>query len=133
MNRLGWDRGLDVAAGGKGLVGHAGAVLLAWCANTLECLHMALRPGNAGANDAADHLTVFTAALAQLPATMRRRILVRIDGAGASGALLEHFSSLNTRWRRVLLHGRLGDALRRGGRERLAARVRLGRGGPHRR
>lgn len=28
MKRIGWDRGLDVAADGRGLVGHAGAVLL---------------------------------------------------------------------------------------------------------
>jgi len=62
---------------------------------------MTLRPGNAGANDAADHITVFTAALAQVPAAWRRRVLVRIDGAGASRALLEHFPGLNTRWRRV--------------------------------
>lgn len=42
--RTGWDRGLSVTADGKGLVGHAGAVLLrkladrtgltrGWCAN----------------------------------------------------------------------------------------------------
>jgi hypothetical protein len=28
VKRIGWDRGLDVAADGRGLVGHAGAVLL---------------------------------------------------------------------------------------------------------
>lgn len=83
----------------KGTWGHH--PLAAWCANTMECLHMRLRPGNAGANDAADHITVFTAALAQIPAAWRRRIIVRIDGAGASHALLEHFTALNSRWRRV--------------------------------
>ncbi len=83
----------------KGTWGHH--PLAAWCANTMECLHMMLRPGNAGANDAADHVRVFTAALAQIPATARRRVLVRIDGAGASKALLDHFEALNTRWRRV--------------------------------
>jgi hypothetical protein len=83
----------------KGTWGHH--PLAAWCANTLECLHMRLRPGNAGANDTADHVRVFTAALAQIPAASRRRVLVRIDGAGASRALLEHFAGLNTRWRRA--------------------------------
>lgn len=83
----------------KGTWGHH--PLAAWCANTMECLHMRLRPGNAGANDTADHLRVFTAALVQVPAAWRRRIIVRIDGAGATHALLEHFTALNTRWRRV--------------------------------
>jgi hypothetical protein len=32
--------------------------LAAWCANTTESLAMLLRPGNAGANTVADHLTV---------------------------------------------------------------------------
>ncbi|MCD0443336.1 transposase [Glycomyces sp. A-F 0318] len=83
----------------KGTWGHH--PLAAWCANTMECLAMALRPGNAGANDAADHIKVFTAALAQLPAEARRKILVRIDGAGASRALLEHFTGLNRRRQRL--------------------------------
>lgn len=83
----------------KGTWGHH--PLAAWCANTMECLHMRLRPGNAGANDVADHLRVFTAALAGVPAAWRRKIIVRIDGAGATHALLEHFTALNTRWRRV--------------------------------
>jgi hypothetical protein len=83
----------------KGTWGHH--PLAAWCANTMECLHMVLRPGNAGANDAADHIRVFTAALAQVPSAARRKVLVRIDGAGASHALLEHFHSLCTTWRRV--------------------------------
>ena len=83
----------------KGTWGHH--PLAAWCANTMECLHMVLRPGNAGANDTADHISVFGAALAQIPAAARRKVLVRIDGAGASHALLEHFHSLCTAWRRV--------------------------------
>jgi hypothetical protein len=83
----------------KGTWGHH--PLAAWCANTLECLAMTLRPGNAGANDAADHITVFTAALAQIPAAWRRKVLVRIDGAGASHALLDHFQSLCTTRRQV--------------------------------
>jgi hypothetical protein len=48
-----------------------------------------LRPGNAGSNTAADHLTVVDAALAQLPDRWRdKAILVRADGAGYSHALI---------------------------------------------
>ncbi len=65
----------------------------------MECLHVVLRPGNAGANDTADHLTVFTATLVQVPTTGGSS--VRIDGADASHTLLEHFHSLCTTWRRV--------------------------------
>ena len=36
---------------------------------------MVLRPGNAGSNTAADHLTVVDAAVAQIPAKSRRRML----------------------------------------------------------
>jgi hypothetical protein len=56
---------------------------------TGEPLAMLLRPGNAGSNTAADHITVITAALAQLPAGSRgRKVLIRIDGAGSTHALL---------------------------------------------
>ena len=49
-----------------------------------------LRPGNAGANNAADHLEVFEAALEQLPpAALDGPILARSDSAGASHALAE--------------------------------------------
>ena len=84
----------------KGTFGHH--PLAAWCANTFECLAMVLRPGNAGANDAADHVRVLTAALRQLPRVGYRKILVRIDGAGATHALLDHLEALNTRVRRVV-------------------------------
>ncbi len=43
-----------------------------------------LRPGNAGSNTVADHIRVLAAAIAQLPARLRSRLLVRVDGAGAS-------------------------------------------------
>ena len=75
--------------------------LAAWCANTLECLAMMLRPGNAGSNTVAEHITVLTDALAQLPRAYRRRILIRLDGAGASHGLIEHLLSLSTTRRRV--------------------------------
>ena len=54
--------------------------LAAWCSNTRECLAMLLRPGNAGSNTFADHLTVLAAALRQIPSRMRSKLLVRVDG-----------------------------------------------------
>jgi len=64
---------------------------------TGETLSMLLRPGNAGANDAEDHLVVLDEAIAQLPPSIaaghrdedlpsdvRRRVVVRTDSAGAT-------------------------------------------------
>jgi hypothetical protein len=60
--------------------------LLATCGR--EVLAGVLRPGNAGANNAADHLEVFEAALEQLPPeALEGPILARSDSAGASHAL----------------------------------------------
>jgi hypothetical protein len=75
--------------------------LAAWCANTSECLAMELRPGNAGANTVADHLRVLTAALAQIPNSSQAKLLIRVDGAGATHGLLEHLVALNTARRTV--------------------------------
>ncbi|MCK9921373.1 IS1380 family transposase [Frankia sp. AgPm24] len=49
-----------------------------------------LRAGNAGSNTAADHITVATRALAQLPARLRRcrKVLIRADSAGGTHAFL---------------------------------------------
>ena len=47
----------------------------AWLANTAESLAMLLRPGNAGSNTFADHLTVLTAAIRQIPSRMRSKLL----------------------------------------------------------
>ena len=74
----------------------------AWLANTAESLAMLLRPGNAGSNTFADHAAVLTAAIRQIPARMRSRLLVRVDGAGASHELISHLLSLCTRRRAVL-------------------------------
>ena len=63
---------------------------------------MLLRLGNAGSNTFAGHLTVLTAALRQIPARMRSRLLVRADGAGASHELISHLLSLSSRRRTVL-------------------------------
>ena len=60
-----------------------------WCENTQESLALLLRPGNAGSNTAADHITVLTSAIAQVPAAQRRKLLIRADGAGASHELLD--------------------------------------------
>jgi hypothetical protein len=74
----------------------------AWCANTRECLAMLLRPGNAGSNTFTDHKDVLAAAIRQIPARFRRKILVRIDGAGASHELVKHLLSMSSP-RRALL------------------------------
>src|SRR5438876_9517687 len=74
----------------------------AWLANTAESLAMLLRPGNAGSNTFADHLAVLTAAIRQIPSRMRSRLLVRVDGAGASHELIDHLLSLSSRCRTVL-------------------------------
>jgi hypothetical protein len=74
----------------------------AWLANTAESLAMLLRPGNAGSNDAADHIAVLAAAIRQIPSRMRSRLLVRVDGAGASHELIAHLLSLTSRRRTVL-------------------------------
>ena len=62
--------------------------LLVGCANTGEHLVSRLRPGNAGSNTVADHVEVLTAAVAQIPARYRKKIIFRADGAGATKDLL---------------------------------------------
>jgi hypothetical protein len=59
--------------------------LVAYADETRETLGGLLRPGNAGANTAADHQTVLDLALEQIPARYIERIeiLVRADTAGA--------------------------------------------------
>ena len=76
--------------------------LAAWLANTAESLAMLLRPGNAGSNTFADHAAVLTAAIRQIPSRWRSRLLVRVDGAGASHELITHLLSLAGRRRAVL-------------------------------
>lgn len=75
--------------------------LAAWCAQTHECLAMLLRPGNAGSNTVADHLTVPAEAIAQIPDAYRAKLWIRIDGAGATHELAERMKGLNTTRRTV--------------------------------
>ena len=73
--------------------------LLVWLDNTNEALAGMLRPGNAGANTAADHVTVIDQALAQIPDADRHGtpLLVRADGAGCTRAWLAHLRALRDR------------------------------------
>ena len=70
--------------------------LLAWLDNTGEALAGMLRPGNANANTAADHIQVTDEALAQIPDEYRHGapILIRADGAGATKTWLAHLRRL---------------------------------------
>ncbi|MGH8920527.1 MAG: IS1380 family transposase, partial [Actinomycetes bacterium] len=73
-----------------------------WCDETGEALASRLRPGNAGANDSADHVKVLDAALSQLPpewqaghregdepAAVVHPILARADSAGATHGFVD--------------------------------------------
>ena len=71
-----------------------------------EILAALLRPGNAGANSADDHIKVFTHAIAQLPddfydqqgKLIGEKLLVRTDSAGASRKFLHYLSSLGVQF-----------------------------------
>lgn len=51
------------------------------------------RPGNATSNCAADNIALLDLAVSRLPGRYRRRVLVRLDGAGFSHDLLEHITA----------------------------------------
>jgi hypothetical protein len=53
-----------------------------------EPLAIMLRPGNAGSNTAADHITATRLAMAQLPKATRRRVLIRADSGGGTHEFL---------------------------------------------
>lgn len=63
---------------------------------TGEALSGLLRPGNAGSNTTADHITVLDHALAQVPDAHRygTPILIRSDSAGCTQGLLAHIRGL---------------------------------------
>ncbi len=73
--------------------------LLCFLANTGEGMSGRLRPGNAGANTAADHIAVLDDALAQIPDAHQHGtdILVRTDSAGSAKSFLTHVRDLRTR------------------------------------
>jgi hypothetical protein len=63
---------------------------------TGEALAVILRPGNAGANTAQDHLDVLAMALLALPKPLRDQpILVRCDAAGATHAFTDELARRN--------------------------------------
>ena len=66
---------------------------------------MLLRPGNAGSDTFTDHKEVLTTAIRQVPARLRARILVRVDGAGASHELVKHLLSLSSPRKTLLFTG----------------------------
>ena len=53
-----------------------------------EPLALIPRPGNAGSNTAADHITATRLALAQLPKALRRQVLIRTDSGGGTHEFL---------------------------------------------
>jgi hypothetical protein len=58
-----------------------------------EALGIMLRPGNAGANTAAEHIEAARLALAQLPRRLRRRALIRTDCGGGTHEFLAWLAS----------------------------------------
>lgn len=71
-----------------------------------EILAVELRPGNAGANSADDHIKIFDQAVVQLPdvfyaedgVLIGEKVLVRTDSAGASRKFLHYLSSLGVQF-----------------------------------
>jgi len=80
------DRAAGTFKGGYGF-----APMLAYADETGEALAGELRPGNAGANNAADQIAVAEQAIAQIPAKHIQdiEIVLRVDSAGASHELLD--------------------------------------------
>jgi Transposase DDE domain group 1 len=74
--------------------------LMAYADETREALGGLLRPGNAGSNTAADHVTVLDLALEQIPARYieNLEILVRADSAGATHGLIDYCREANLRF-----------------------------------
>jgi hypothetical protein len=84
------DKDLAAATWKKGWGFHP---ILVTCDNTGELLVVWLRPGDAGSNTAADHISVLRAAIRQVPAVHQRKVLIRIDGAGASHKVTDWIAS----------------------------------------
>lgn len=95
--------------------------LNAYCDNTGgEPLAWMLRKGSAGSNTTADHIEITDAAIAALPPAFRRRLMITVDGAGASHGLIEHLDKLARRRGYEVIYS-VGWAL--GDRERAAIRL----------
>jgi hypothetical protein len=54
-----------------------------------EAAVLLLRPGNAGSNTAADHITAGRLALNQIPAHLHKQVLIRTDSGGGTHAFLD--------------------------------------------
>lgn len=95
--------------------------LQAYCDNTGgEPLAWMLRRGSAGSNTAEDHISIVDAAITALPQRFRRRLMVTVDGAGASHDLIAHLDTLASRRGYQLVYS-VGWAL--SGREKTAIRL----------
>jgi hypothetical protein len=72
----------------------------AYVDETREALAIMLRPGNAGSNTAADHVTVIDRSLAQIPAehVEMMEILIRADSAGATHGTADHCQRADLRF-----------------------------------
>jgi len=66
---------------------------LATCDNTDDMLAIHPRPGGATSNCAVDNIALLDLAVSRLPGRYRRRLLVRLDGAGFSHDLLAHIAA----------------------------------------
>jgi hypothetical protein len=96
-----------------------------WCDETKEPLAAMLRPGNAGANNSADHVELLDLAIAALPVRYRQGhmpgdtcdqvevpLLIRADSAGASHGLVEVILEANADYSiGYAIDGRIRDAL----------------------
>lgn len=81
---------------------------------TGEPLAALLRPGNANANNAADQIAVLDAALAQLPAQVRSRVLVRGDAGSGVKDFLAYVHELGLQFTVGMnIRGAILDALDR--------------------
>ena len=73
--------------------------LLAFLDGTGEALAGILRPGNAGSNTAADHVTVLTMALTQLPVDPSAvEVVARADSAGLTHGFIDACVNANVRF-----------------------------------
>lgn len=72
----------------------------AYADETREGLAILLRPGNAGSNTAADHVTVIDRSLAQIPDDQIEtiEILIRADSAGATHGTADHCQRCDVRF-----------------------------------